>query len=124
MPGLPDFITSPTVRNTDPSANDFGVVARVIIGGVPSAVAVAVPASGTTVELAAAHTHRRGLLIYNDADLPLYVKLGMGASTSSWTVKLYTNDAYELPNPMYLGSVTGVWAAGAVGQAMVTESVL
>ena len=84
----------------------------------------AVAASDVAVVLALANVNRRGLIIYNDTDRALYVKLGADATLDSWTAKLYKDDVYELPSPIYTGEVTGIWDAGVGGRAMVTESVL
>lgn len=79
-----------------------------------------VPSSATSVTLAAANPNRRGLLIYNDSTSVLFVKLGAAASSSSYTVQVAANGYYELPQPIYIGIVDGVWAA-ANGNARVTE---
>lgn len=79
-----------------------------------------VAGSATVVTLQAANTARRGLTVYNDSTSALYVKLGSGASTSSFTVKLQAAATYELPYPAYTGIVTGIWDT-ATGNARVTE---
>ena len=79
-----------------------------------------VGSSDSAVTLKAANTSRRGLLVYNDSTANLFLKLGSGASSSSFTFKLEAGDYYELPRPMYTGIVTGIWSA-VNGNALVTE---
>lgn len=63
----------------------------------------------------------RGATIYNTDANALYVLLGGGtASATNFSVKLLTDDFYELP-PGFRGKVTGVWAGDGSGAAYVTE---
>ncbi len=83
--------------------------------------------SDTVVDLLAANANRRGAMVQNDTDRTLYLKLGAAATASSYTVALGPKDAngvgdyYELPYPVYVGLITGIWAAGGAGAARVTE---
>lgn len=91
----------------------------------PAAAAAAtetnVASSATVVTLAAAGT-RVGIAIYNDAIYTLYIKLGAGASSTSFSVKLAPQQFYEMPAPAYQGLISGIWeAADASGAARVTE---
>jgi hypothetical protein len=81
-----------------------------------------VAGSASSVTLQAANTARLGLMIYNDSTALLYVKFGATASTSSFTVRLGSQQYYELPNnpAIYTGVVDGIWAS-ATGNARVTE---
>lgn len=74
-------------------------------------------ASATT--LRASNANRLGLTIYNDSTAILYVKLGTGVTTSSFSVKLHPDDYYEVPFG-YTGDVEGIWAS-ATGSARVSE---
>lgn len=89
----------------------------------PSSSAVAkIPLSITSVVLAAADLTRMGLVIYNDSNRVLYVRVEAGAATAdNWTVKLRKDDYFELPSPAYTGEVTGIWASAGTGQARVTS---
>ena len=69
--------------------------------------------------LLASNPNRAGASIYNDSTASLYVKLGSGASTTSFTVKLNKDDYYEIPYG-YTGIVHGYWSS-ASGAARVTE---
>lgn len=79
-----------------------------------------VPAAITATPLLPFHYVRNSGSVYNDSSAILYVKLGDGATTDDWTVKLNQDDYYDLPDG-YIGSVSGVWAT-ATGQARVTET--
>lgn len=78
-----------------------------------------VAGSATSVTLKASNTSRKGLTITNDSTADLYVKLGATASTTSYTIKLKTDDYYEVPYG-YTGVVDGIWSS-ATGNAYVTE---
>jgi len=74
--------------------------------------------SATT--LLAANANRDGATVYNDSTADLYLKLGSGASSTSFTVKLAQDDYYEVPFG-YTGIITGLWASDASGNARVVE---
>jgi len=87
----------------------------------PSTVATitSVPGAASDTTLLAANTLRVGATIYNDSTAVLYLKLGTGASSSSYTVKILQQGYYELPFN-YQGVVNGAWSAAA-GNALITE---
>ena len=62
---------------------------------------------------------RRGATVFNDSTALCYLKLGTGASLTSFTVILARNGYYEVPFA-YIGAVNGYWTA-ATGSARVTE---
>lgn len=80
------------------------------------------PATGTgCFTLLDVNGARKGASIYNNTTgLTLYVKLGKGASSSSFTVLLNPGDYYELP-ANYRGRVTAAWSAAGAGEAFTTE---
>jgi len=80
-----------------------------------------VSSSASSVTLKAANTSRRGLLIFNDADKTLNVKYGATASSSSFTVQIAAGGYWEMPKPIYQGTLDGIWATGPTGAARVTE---
>lgn len=84
-----------------------------------SAVVTSVPASIAAVDLLTANTLRRGASIYNNSSSELFIKLGAGASSTSFTYRAATNSYFEVPFN-YTGLITGVWAS-ANGAALVTE---
>lgn len=78
-----------------------------------------VASSASSVTLLALNAQRRGATIYNDSSAILYVKLGATASATSYTVKMYQDDYFEVP-AAYTGVIDGIWAA-ATGSARITE---
>jgi hypothetical protein len=67
-----------------------------------------------------ANTGRAGATVYNASDKALFVKLGSGAASDSYTLEMEPNGYYEVPFD-YAGEVSGAWEAGATGLALVTE---
>lgn len=85
-------------------------------------------ANGTTTTVAAVsadtilcsqNINRLGLTVFNNSTSVLYLKLGTGASPTSFTTKMGADDYYELPFH-YIGTVHGYWAS-PTGDAQVTE---
>ena len=73
--------------------------------------------------LLAANKSRKAASIFNDSVATLYLKLGSGASTTSFTVKVPSNGYYEIDSHgpyIYNGAINGYWSA-ATGNARVTE---
>ena len=67
---------------------------------------------------------RVGWSVFNDSTANLFVKFGVTASTSSFTVKIAPGGYYEMPTtPTYQGQIDGIWDA-ANGNARVTELVV
>lgn len=105
---------------------------RIDIGMSPNSddmVARPKPASlATTANVAAAmvdtallayNASRLGAAVYNDSAASLYLKLGAGASPTSFTVLVRGGGYYEVPFN-YVGAINGYWASAA-GSARVTE---
>jgi len=78
-----------------------------------------VAGSATNVTLLASNTSRKGALIYNDSTAILYVRLQATATTSNFSVKMFSDDTYEVPFG-YTGIIDGIWASAA-GNARITE---
>jgi hypothetical protein len=95
-----------------------------------NSVVARIKAATETKTLKSPRNERIGLSIYNDSTADLYVKLGAGASTSSFTVIVPAAGFYEVsvgdvdddgePTGCYSGIITGVWAS-VNGYALVTE---
>lgn len=84
-----------------------------------SATATLVSSSATTVTILAANDNRRAAIIFNDSTKRCYLKLGSGASISSYTFKMSAQGYWEVPG-FYTGIITGFWES-ANGFAAVTE---
>lgn len=79
-------------------------------------------AASTTI--LAANTARKGAAFYNLSTAILYLNLagGTATTTTGFTVALAASSGYfELPQPVYTGLVTGIWASDAGGTVNVTE---
>ncbi len=71
--------------------------------------------------LLAANADRRGVVVFNDSTADLFVKYGAAASASSFTVKIVGGGYWEMPAPIYVGVVHGIWSADSTGAARITE---
>jgi hypothetical protein len=76
--------------------------------------------TATSTTLLSGNTARRAATIYNDSTVDLYVKFGITASTTSFTVKIGPQGYYEVPTG-YVGRIDGIWASDASGAARITE---
>jgi hypothetical protein len=85
----------------------------------------AVTASTTSpAQLAAANPDRRMLVVVNDSTAILYVKLGPGAAAiaGGYTDQVGAGGTLTLETPdVWLGELTGIWAAPGGGSAAITE---
>ena len=97
-----------------------------------SATITKVDAIDTVVTIANANTKRRGLIIKNDGNQPLYIAFGSVASTLVYTDWIAAGKTWAMPNGIYSGLITGFWISpsglsqtaqpGIInGSAMVTE---
>lgn len=128
--GLVQFmkIVDGTLNGTDPikgdSANGLDVdVTRLPTAG--TATLSNVVGANADTALLAANAARKQAIIVNDSDAALYVKLGTGASLTSYSFFLPAQAngqkaQLELPLPVYTGAINGIWAS-ATGNARVTE---
>lgn len=80
-----------------------------------------VDATISSTTLRGANESRRGLLIFNDCNKALFLKYGSAASESDFSVKIAAGGYWEMPSPIYLGSIRGLWAAAPTGAARITE---
>ncbi|PIG90823.1 hypothetical protein [Gloeocapsopsis sp. IPPAS B-1203] len=79
----------------------------------------AIAAATASIQLLASNANRLGAIFYNFSTSKLYLKLGMNASTTSFTVLLNSEDYYELPF-RYVGVIHGIWEQ-QTGNLLVTE---
>lgn len=84
-------------------------------------VSTSVASAAVVTELLPENTKRLGATIYNDSTKILFVKLGAGASDTSFSAKLGVGGYFEVPFG-YAGIVTGIWST-ANGFARITEFV-
>jgi hypothetical protein len=108
--------------NVAPNSTEYGQVVRPVPLTTSTTTVAQVASSATVVTLLAANTARMGATIFNQSTSVCYVKLGSGASATSYTVRMSANAYYEVPFG-YTGIITGIWAA-VNGNAYVTELTL
>lgn len=84
-----------------------------------TSVTSSVVGSASSVVLLPSNSSRLGATIYNDSSAVLFVKLGVTASNTDYTVKLFPMSYWEVPFG-YTGEIDGIWASAA-GFARVDE---
>ena len=81
-----------------------------------------VPVSTASVTLMEANAERLGAIITNSGTPNMYLKLGINATITSFSVKIQTDAVYELQFPCYNGIVSCIWDDSDVdGFALATE---
>jgi hypothetical protein len=75
--------------------------------------------SAASQQLLAANALRLGFRIFNDSTVTLYLKYGVTASLTSFTVSLPAGAFFSEDG--YIGRVDGIWASDAAGSARITE---
>ena len=78
-----------------------------------------VAGAAADTQILAVNLNRKGMMVVNESTAILYLKLGTGASTTSYSVRMVPRAYYELPFN-YLGAIHGYWAS-STGFARVTE---
>ena len=110
--------TTPGTTNKVSLGTDT-VTTKELRAATPTVTSVA--ASVTNVTCLAANANRLGAAIYSDSTSDVYVKLGATATTSSFTVKLFSDGFFTVPFG-YTGIIDCIWTS-ATGNARVTEVV-
>jgi len=82
-----------------------------------------VAAAIVSTVILAANAARLGVVIVNDSNRPLYLRLGTApATTINYTFKMAPDDRVHTEDIAgYDGIITGIWSAGVVGAAQITE---
>ena len=102
-------------------SNTAGLVVYALDSAATGAVVTSIASTIGTVVLAAAQSRRVSLSIYNNSTNPLFMKMGSGAKTTDFTLMMVGSGYYEIPQPIYNGQLTGVWAT-ANGTVLITET--
>lgn len=73
--------------------------------------------------LVAPNINRKGLMIYNSDANALSIIYGpvAAASAGNRSVLIPAGGLWEMPLPIYLGVIAGIWAADGSGSAEITE---
>lgn len=102
---LQSLIDKPASDETKPAAST--------VSNLPNAI--------TNFTILAPNTNRKHASVYNDdTTANLYLKLGVGASATSFTAIVNPGALYELPYPVYTGQIDGLSSA-ATGNLRITE---
>lgn len=89
----------------------------VTFGGTALATVTSVSVSTTVATLSASNSAKTKVVVYNESGT-LFVKLGSGATSASYSYRLTANSTLEIDG--YTGIVTGIKASGT-SNAQVTE---
>lgn len=111
-------VSNPGLTDAQLRATPVAVTGTVSVGAAASVATVSNVSVGTSaVTLSASNAGKTKLIIYNETGT-LYVKLGTGASSSSYSYRLTANSSLEFTG--YTGVVTGIKASGTTS-VLVTE---
>ena len=75
-----------------------------------TSVVSSVAGSVSSVVLLPSNSSRLGATVYNDSNALLYIKLGVTASTTDYTIKLFPQSYWEVPFG-YTVEIDGIWAS-------------
>lgn len=80
-----------------------------------------VASSATNVILLASNSSRKGAVLYNNSTQICYMKLGVTASNTSFTIAMNPGSTFiDDGNPIYTGEIDGIWVSSN-GSMLVTE---
>ena len=91
---------------------------------VDSAALTQVNSAATSQTLLAAKSprgSRGGVIIRNSDANNLYIAYADTATTSAYTDVIEAGVTWEMPEPIYDGVISGIWAADGSGAAAITE---
>ena len=81
-----------------------------------------VPGDTSSAQLLPSSPGRKGAYFFNDSTASLYIRFGTTAATTTFTVRLFPLDYYELPQPIFTGKIDGIWDGTNVGDSVkITE---
>ena len=80
-----------------------------------------VSATTGSVVVLADNPERKMATFCNDSTATMYLKFGPNASFTDFNVKLLADDYYELPKPVYTGSLSAKWTA-VTGSVKVSDT--
>lgn len=113
--------TAPVFTETFQTALSTDLAANVrVVQYAATATLTNVASSATNVTLLSSNTAAKSRVVFNESTQILYLKYGVTASATSYTVQVGANAYFEFPQPTYYGQVDGLWAS-ANGNARITE---
>jgi len=75
----------------------------------------------TSQQLKAANSSRIGLVLTNTDANSVYVNYGSAASSTAFVVAIPSGAYWEMPTPIYTGTLYATWAADGTGSLIGTE---
>ena len=105
------FLVDPTTLASSPGSEPVATAATLST----------VASLATSQTVLAANTSRRGVLMVNTDANALRIKYGATASASSFSVIISSGAYWEMPKPIYVGIIDGLWDADGSGSVFVTE---
>lgn len=113
--------TAPVFTETFQTALSADLAANVrVVQYAATSTLTNVASSATNVTLLSSNTAAKSRVVFNESTQILYLKYGVTASATSYTVQVGANAYFEFPQPTYYGQVDGIWAS-ANGNARITE---
>lgn len=109
----PLWITGSVTASINGSVNTKDVLAT-------ATVVTGVAASTTTYTIFPTNANRAGVTFYKIGSGTAYIKLGTGASSTSYTVQLGNGAYWDLPYP-YSGPIDIIFSAASAGTVYATE---
>jgi hypothetical protein len=96
-----------------------------ITGPVTADFAIHTTASGTFIAASnsvsqvvlAANPNRRGLVFHNESNKAVYLNFGATASPTNFTVKVFSDDNWVMPDFLYSGIISAIWLAGGTANS-------
>lgn len=79
-----------------------------------------VTGNASSVLFDATRAGRLGMIVVNDSTSTLFVKYGLTATTTGYSVIMPPVAYWEMPTPIYTGEIDGIWQAANAGAARVT----
>jgi hypothetical protein len=113
--------SSPEGVELGTSTNPF-VTSSLTDVAVSTATLSALASLGTSQQLLAANTARRGVILVNTDANAVLIKYGTTASATSFTARIPGSfGQWEMPGPIYTGRIDAIWEANGSGSLYATE---
>lgn len=109
--------TAIAIRYVDNGDSSYS--AKVVVSGAATPAQTSPQLTNASSQILAANSGRRGATIWNEGAAVAYVKLGVTASTTSYSIQIASGAYYEVPFG-YTGEVDGI-TSSSTAQLRVTE---
>jgi len=124
-PANPYGVPTGTSANPLVVSQSDGAGGTVANSALPTVATASIPTQvaslATTVQIVAANTARKGLLLVNTDANACKIKYGATASATSFTAIVPAGGQWEMPLPIFTGIIHGIWDADGSGVMAITE---